>query len=428
MFLRRCAVALAASTVLCASAAPLALADDSPSPTPGASLPEELYGTADPQYDGVFRHAHALLAQDAVGVTPAEAAVSWLTGQQCDDGAFTAYRPDPGQACDDTTVRDTNATALAVQALAAVAGEDDEPVGEAVQWLQSVRNDDGGWGYNPGGASDANSTAVVMGALLAAGEKPQAATHDALRGFQLGCEAPEEERGAFAYQPGEDGKLAPNALATAAAALAAQESGLAVAADSAGDAAPELPACTDGDAFAREDAAQAGAAYLHTQLAAHDGHLMSALPGAEDQPDYGTTTLAVLTLAGGGYDVEQPLAWLAEHHTEWPGVQESPAALAQLVLAVRAAGGDPTAFGGTDLVAQLAATGPAPQEGEPQEQEKEGAGDGSEDGFDAALWIGVAAAIGGALFATGVFARRKNSGSGDTADSANPASGTGSDH
>ena len=55
---------------------------------------------------------------------------------------------------------DTNSTAAAVQALAALGGHD-AATGKAVAWLKSVQNKDGGWGYAPGGASDTNSTSVV---------------------------------------------------------------------------------------------------------------------------------------------------------------------------------------------------------------------------------------------------------------------------
>ncbi len=66
---------------------------------------------------------------------------------------------------------DTNQTAAAVQALAALGGHD-AVTEKAVGWLKSVQNKDGGWGYTAGGASDTNSTSVVVGALAAAGERP----------------------------------------------------------------------------------------------------------------------------------------------------------------------------------------------------------------------------------------------------------------
>ncbi len=168
MNVRRSAAVLAAVAVL-GAAAPAA-ADSSPSPTP-QPLPSALYGDTDPQYDGVWRQSLALLAQHAAGAEPPKAAVGWLTGQQCADGSFAPFRADPSVACDAKTMVDTNQTAAAVQALAALGGHD-AVIGKAVGWLKSVQNKDGGWGYTAGGPSDTNSTSVVVGALAAAGEKP----------------------------------------------------------------------------------------------------------------------------------------------------------------------------------------------------------------------------------------------------------------
>ena len=70
---------------------------------------------------------------------------------------------------------DTNATALAVQALVATG----EPISSstiisALTFLQSAQQRDGGFAYDltPNAPSDANSTAYVVQALLAAGENP----------------------------------------------------------------------------------------------------------------------------------------------------------------------------------------------------------------------------------------------------------------
>lgn len=167
---RRAAMALAAAAVLGTATAPAAFADPAAAPSPSPSpkkLPAGLYGTKDPQYDGVWRQSLALLAQDTVGVRPAASAVDWLVGQQCADGAFTAFRAEPDKACDAKTMRDTNQTAAAVQALAALGGHG-ETVKKAVDWLKSVQNDDGGWSSMVSSPSDANSTSVVIGALSAA--------------------------------------------------------------------------------------------------------------------------------------------------------------------------------------------------------------------------------------------------------------------
>jgi hypothetical protein len=169
---RSSAAALAAIAVLGAATAPAVAADPSPSASASPSTPPGLYGTTDPQYDGVWRQSLALLAQDTAGVVPSSKAVKWLTDQQCANGAFAPFRADPAGACDAKTMVDTNNTAAAVQALAALGGHEAE-TGKAVAWLRAVQNKDGGWGYTAGGASDANSTSVVVGALAAVGEKPE---------------------------------------------------------------------------------------------------------------------------------------------------------------------------------------------------------------------------------------------------------------
>ncbi|AJP01796.1 hypothetical protein TU94_10020 [Streptomyces cyaneogriseus subsp. noncyanogenus] len=353
---RRSAAALAAIAVL-GAAAPAVAADPSPSPSaPSAPAPVGLYGTADPTYDGVWRQSLALLAQDTVGVEPPARAVDWLTGQQCADGAFAAFRADPARPCDAKTMVDTNSTAAAVQALAALGGHD-AATGKAVAWLKSVQNKDGGWGYSPGGPSDTNSTSVVIGALAAAGEKPEQVTrggktpYDALLSFALPCDGDGE--GAFAFQPDEKGGLSANADATAAGVLGALGKGLAAGPGKAADAD-----CAGSGEPTRQQAAAHGAAYL-ARAVAKTGHLTSTLPGAADQPDYGNTADAVVALAaqGGAERAAKPLRWLEENAVAW-AKRSGPAAYAQLVLAAHATGTDPRDFGGTDLVTRLQATGP----------------------------------------------------------------------
>ncbi|WP_395571624.1 prenyltransferase/squalene oxidase repeat-containing protein [Streptomyces sp. BK79] len=363
---RSSAAALAAIAVIGAAAAPAAAADPSSSPSaPAAKSPGSsgLYGTADPQYDGVWRQSLALLAQDTAGVTPSPKAVDWLTGQQCANGAFAPFRADTAKPCDAKTMVDTNSTAAAVQALWALGGRGDV-VESALTWLKSVQNKDGGWGYTPGGPSDANSTAVVIGALTATGSKPEQVAkdgkdpYDALLTFALPC-AKDKGAGAFAFQPDKDGKLLANADATAAGVLGALGKGLVTEAGAKSGAAT----CTDAGKPTREQAAANGAAHLADALA-EDGHLKSALGGSADQPDYGNTADAVVALAaqGGADKAAGPLAWLEKNAAKWAG-ESGPAAYAQLILAAHATGADPRDFGGTDLVAALNATGPSPQGG-----------------------------------------------------------------
>ncbi|MFI2435609.1 prenyltransferase/squalene oxidase repeat-containing protein [Streptomyces sp. NPDC018693] len=362
MNVRRSAAALAAATAAIAvigAATPVVAA--TPSPTPTVAIPDGLYGLSDPTYDGVWRQSYALLAQHAVGVVPADTAVGWLAGQQCADGAFAAFRADTGKPCDAQLMVDTNSTAAAVQALDALGGHD-AATAKAVTWLKSIQNKDGGWGYTPGSPSDTNSTSVVIGALSAAGVEPRQvlkdgkSPYDALLALALPCDGG-TDAGAFAFQPDKDGKLVANADATASAVLGGLGRTLAGAHTERTTSAPSCEKTTD-----PERAALNAASYLVRTLA-EDHHLISTLPGAENQPDIGNTADAALALATAGHQAEatETLTWLKANSEGWADMS-GPAAYAQLILTSLAAGADPRDFGGADLVDRLNKTGPAPKE------------------------------------------------------------------
>jgi hypothetical protein len=413
MSLRRRVAALAAATAVCAVGAPTATAAGTPSTASNASgtsavfaasagnadsagsrLPSGLYGEGDPKFDGVWRQSIALLALKAAGATPAVKAVNWLAEQQCADGSFTAYRADPGTACDaKKTPGDTNATAVAVQALDAVGGQGAE-VRKSLAWLRSVQNKDGGWGYNPGGPTDTNSTSVVVGAYTAAGEQPQEirkgekSPFDALTGLQLGCDTKAVGRGAFAYQPDEKGELAANDDATAAAALAGLGSGLL--ARTHAKSGPQRPVepldCDKGGEASKgsgsaDKGADAGAAYLASVLKKNGGYLKAVTPGAKGGPDYANTADAVIALAAGGHRAEakKSLEWLAGELDSWDKSRNDPAAIGGVMLAVHATGGDAAELKGTKLLERLNATGPKPARmpGSSAEDGNEKSGDSS---------------------------------------------------
>lgn len=190
-----------------------------------------LFGSQDPTYDGSYRQGLALLALAALGRTDATA-VRWLEGQQCADGGWLGYRPDTSMACpapDPASFSgpDTNGTSLAFQGLRAVGTA---PRVDPLTFFAGVQGDGGGWAYVGGRAvpADPNSTALVIQALLAAGEDPTsgrwlragATPYDALLHFALGCSAPAADRGAFWFDVG-DGTRKPNVLATVQAVPAA---------------------------------------------------------------------------------------------------------------------------------------------------------------------------------------------------------------
>ncbi|MFK0045592.1 prenyltransferase/squalene oxidase repeat-containing protein [Streptomyces sp. NPDC090741] len=411
MNVRRSAAALAASAVLCAGAAPAALAAPSPSTPPAPVIPSGLFGKKDPTYDGVWRQSFALLAQQTVGVKPAVEAVDWLAGQQCANGGFASFRADAAAACDDKTMFDTNATAVAVQALKALGGRD-AAVKKGVDWLKSVQNEDGGWAFVPGTPSEGNSTSIVISALAVAGEKPAEvkskagkSAYEGLLAFQLGCAAePAADRGAFGYQPAPDGKLPANADATAAAVLAGLGQG-SVVSPSATDTPATAPACPAGAADPAA-AAQGAAGYLAETLK-KDGHLTAVTPGADQPtPDTGNTADAVIALAAAGHkqSAAAALEWLKTNSAEW--AKDSPAALGTLVLAAHATGTDPKSFGGTDLVTALNATGPVSQTSEAAESKTKK----SDSKDDSNIWwivgAGLAAGMGIGVLLSG--RRKKN--------------------
>lgn len=118
---------------------------------------------------GAGDNAWAMLGVLALGEEPPTAAITSLKALALLSGAWEWA---PGWEAD------TNSTALALQVLVA-AGEPitASSVVSGVAWLKSTQNDDGGFPYSPGpqGSSDANSTAYVVQALVAAGEDVEGA-------------------------------------------------------------------------------------------------------------------------------------------------------------------------------------------------------------------------------------------------------------
>lgn len=414
------ATALAGLLLAGSAAAPALAETPAPTPTP-VTPPAALYGKGDPTYDGVWRQSLTLTALAASKVVPADSAVSWLTGQQCADGGWPSYRA-AGTACDPKT-EDSNATAVAVQALTALGGHQDS-VARGVSWLKANRNADGTWSYNPGGAGDADSTGLATSALAAAKADPGKNARDGLAAFQLGCAAPAADRGAFAYQPGPDGGLAANGLATAQAALAAAGGALPVTTTDRADGSPAALGCPAGDtagsaakAVPPARSAEAASAYLVAQLAANGQHLMLTTPGAEPAPDLNATSWAVLSLVAAGHPHQAAPAadWLAGNSYTWaakgPNGTDA-AATATLLLVARAAKLDPYNFGGTNLVQLLVDAGPAVRKlpaaaasgasANPNGTEAPGSGitDGDDNGGFSPIWLagtGLVVGIGGGL-------------------------------
>lgn len=121
----------------------------------------------------VTSHALAMLALVAAGEPLGGKAVDSLLAFQLDDGSwsFTGDRTALGG--------DTNTTAVALQALVAAGQRTSPAVARGLAYLETQRNAEGGFPYSQastfGTASDANSTALVIQAIIATGGSPTAA-------------------------------------------------------------------------------------------------------------------------------------------------------------------------------------------------------------------------------------------------------------
>ncbi|HEY4688095.1 MAG TPA: hypothetical protein VIK33_02200, partial [Anaerolineae bacterium] len=126
-----------------------------------------LYGrVGDSPLHSMFDQALAILALSNAGEPVPDAAVTALLNAQTVEGgwAFT------GETI--AGAADSNTTALATQALIAVGRKDD--TGRALDYFRRVQNADAGWTYQVPSAfgtdTDANSTALGIQAILAAGD------------------------------------------------------------------------------------------------------------------------------------------------------------------------------------------------------------------------------------------------------------------
>ncbi len=150
------------------------------------------------QYDPTsFSQALVMLGLQCTGATVPSAAVDALEAMQLADG---------GWGFADTG--DPDNTAIVIQALVeAGVSADEESVANGLAFLANVQGADGGWGFDPF-ESNANSTAYVLQALIAAGEDPEgeAWTVDGVNpvDFLVGLQA---EDGSF---PGFDPAYATN--------------------------------------------------------------------------------------------------------------------------------------------------------------------------------------------------------------------------
>lgn len=344
MFLKIIAAAAAGAVLLSASPA---LADDA-----------GLYGAGDPSYDGVYRQSLSILALEATGRAVPKPALRWLKRQQCDDGGFTAYRADTTVACPapdpvNYAGQDSNSTALAVAALWHTGAK--KQARKAASWLSTRSNPDGGWAYypGPGATSETNSTALVLAALKLTGKKPSSKY---LRSVQLPCQASGTVPGGLRYDSSST-DVNDNATAQAAWLLGG---GLGLPASRpAAKKAPRAECKDVGVKAAPKQVAGSARGYLTQRLESVGGALPygGGYPGT-DHVGSAQAALALAQAGAGRKALKATVKSLRKNAQTWitANGDDSPGALAMLILVADATGNSPKDFGDMNLLSRLAKT------------------------------------------------------------------------
>lgn len=265
-----------------------------------------------------------LSAGDAV---PAAALTNLRLGQNANGGwGYEAFPPD------------TNSTAMALMTLDAAG--DHSRDSSALLWLHTQQDPDAGFAYSPGTASDPDSTALVLQAVIGAGQDPSGAPWSvAGHTPSTWLAAHQDASGGFAYP----GASSVDTDTTSQALPALEQAPY-----------PVRSAYATGFTPAVESrAALSALLYLHARQSPADGSLHS------DFPSYDPSELYAIGAAAAGYDPKTLGATTAD-----PSVMDYLAANAadacsiagacgRLIQAVVAANQNAHAFGGADLVALL---------------------------------------------------------------------------
>jgi len=257
--------------------------------------------TAEGMYGGgadtLTGHVYAMLALASAGRPIPRSAVDWLKGKQADSGAWAWSG---SGALEDV---DSNTTALALEALiAAGVANTDAAVQSGLQYLRGIQNADGGFPYqNPspwGTDTDANSTAVVIQALIATGQDMAAwqtadgkVPLDALASLQ-------RNDGAFAWQASvPDANLFATAQAVPALLGVAYPIAISAVSEEAAPAAAETVVAPASTAEVQAEVATPEAAATPAQVLPETGGASPTLP----------LVLAGLALIAGGVTLQRKL-------------------------------------------------------------------------------------------------------------------------
>jgi hypothetical protein len=318
---------------------------------PAMASDSGLYGQGDPTFDGVYRQSLSILALEASDRKVPASAIRWLKKQQCADGGFEAYRAGTTGSCqtpdpNNFSGQDSNSTALAAAALWHTGNR--KQARRATNWLDARQNADGGWAYYPGAGatSDANSTALSLGALRLVRKSEKSGY---LRSVQRRCGAPKRLRGAVAF---DTSSRAVNDNSTSQAAWTLGR----------GMALPEpvkirksSPRLKCGSKKASTRNAALG--YLNKRLAGLEGGLPfgGGFPGT-DYAGTATATIALANAGAGRASVRTTTRFLKRSAKTWitANGQDSPGSLALLILVAESTGNDARDFADLNLVRRLA--------------------------------------------------------------------------
>lgn len=310
---------------------------------PAQAADTGLFGSQNPQFDGVFRQSLAIAGLDAVGADVPDAAIDWLVDQQCANGSFESYRANTSGACatsDPENFSGPNVDATGLAAVALYLADREAEARRAAAWLLRAQNSDSGFPSYLGGQSNANSTAMALIGL----QTVQAGTYaSAVRGaksflgtLKLKCSS----GGGLSFLKGgtPNGLASSQALMGLAGALPVEDN---------------VDLRNDPDCRKRDTNSNVGS--FVASAISEDGAIPSDFGSGPDLSSTGWALLGLTALGRGSSAVQSGLATLQDEATEYAisDGEAVPAALGLLLLVSEATDTSARNFGGVNLVTAL---------------------------------------------------------------------------
>jgi hypothetical protein len=302
-----------------------------------------------------FAQSLSILALKGAGRPVPPDATAYLRGLQNSDGSWNSKSAPGGPG-----TGDTNSTAIALMALAAIGDHSRDAQGMA--YLHSVQGADGGFPFapGPGACSDPDSDALVLQALKAAGSDGRSASWSkgSENAYTQALRLQDASSGGFSYPNPDCSPPAPDSFTTSQ-----------VPAGLEGRPFPIAPAYVPGTLIPPAACPRATPALDPAVRALQYLHCNQAADGAAVDPSFdpyraGPTEDLALGAAAAGFDPKavlsgagkSPYDYLAGHvraETSNSDGSVNAGGTAKLILAVRAGDLQPSSFGGEDLVARL---------------------------------------------------------------------------